>query len=176
MNIEGVATLLAEFFDKHQRRYAAIGGYALVAHGILRATFDMDWVVEDDSQDELVGFLEALGYETLHRSSGYSNHLHPDVDLGRIDFVYVDERTANEIFNSSEKKEILEGVEVLVPRPEHLVAMKVRAIKNDPDRKLQDLADVRALAQLSGVDTEEIRAYFDKLGLAELYEEVKPRD
>ena len=176
MNIEGVANQLAEFFDEHGRRYAAIGGYALLAHGIQRATFDMDWVVENDAQDELVSFLEALGYETLHRSSGYSNHLHPDADLGRIDFVYVDQRTADEIFNASEKKEILDGVEVLVPRPEHLVAMKVRAIKNDPDRKLQDLADIKALSQLPGVDAAEIRGYFDRLGMAELYEEIRPRN
>ena len=45
------------------------------------------------------------------------------------------------------------------------------AIKNDPDRKLRDLADVRELARLPNVDREKIRRYFDSLGLEELYDE-----
>ena len=72
--------------------------------------------------------------------------------------------------------EILDGVEVLVPRPEHLVAMKVRALKNDPSRKLQDLADIQRLYALPTVDREEIRVYFDRLGLTELYDEIEIDD
>ena len=35
---------------------------------------------------------------------------------------------------------------VPVPRPEHLAAMKVLAIKNDPSRTFQDLADLRSMS------------------------------
>lgn len=54
-----------------------------------------------------------------------------------------------------------------VPRPEHLVAMKVHAMKNDPALTLQDLADVRFLLALPGVDRDEVRGYFERAGLGD---------
>ena len=176
MDTAAVVGRLSAFFSESQRRFAAIGGYGLLAHGIQRATFDLDLVVEKEAQDELIAFLEAMGYDTLHRSSGYSNHLHRDADLGRLDFVYVDRETAESLFAGCSRMEILSGITVPVPRPEHLAAMKVQAIKNDPTRKLQDLADIRLLARLPGVDRDEIREYFDRVGLAELYEEIENDD
>jgi hypothetical protein len=62
-----------------------------------------------------------------------------------------------------------------VPRPEHLVAMKVQAMRNDPSRALQDLADVLALLQLPGVDLDEARGYFERAGLREEWDEVRRR-
>ena len=45
--------------------------------------------------------------------------------------------------------------------------MKVHAMKNDPGRTLQEMADIRFLLQLDGVDEREIREYFEKIGLRE---------
>ena len=172
MDIRAVNGLLHDFF-RDRGRFAVVGGYGLLAHGIQRATFDLDLVVENRCQADLIAFLEAKGYETLHRSTGYSNHLHRASDLGRLDFVYVDEQTAETIFEGCEETEILTGLVALVPRPEHLVALKVRALKNDPSRKLQDLADIRELSLLPGIDLDEIRGYFDRLGLSSLFAEIK---
>jgi hypothetical protein len=62
-----------------------------------------------------------------------------------------------------------------VPRPEHLVAMKVQSMKNDPSRALQDMADVQALLRLPDVDQAEARAYFDRAGLLEEYDAIRRR-
>jgi hypothetical protein len=70
---------------------AVIGGLGLVGHGVTRATVDLDLVTEAAAQDHLVAFLESQGYETLHRSAGYSNHLHENPERGRVDFVYLDD-------------------------------------------------------------------------------------
>lgn len=67
----------------------------------------------------------------------------------------------------------LGGHELRVPRPEHLAAMKVHAMKNDPGRAFQELADIRFLLQLDGVDEGEIREYFEKAGLDERFDEIK---
>jgi hypothetical protein len=61
---------------------------------------------------------------------------------------------------------------VPVPKPEHLAAMKVHAIKNDPARRHQELADIRFLMSLPGVDRGEIRRYFESSGLGELYDDL----
>lgn len=154
---------------------AVIGGLGLHAYGLTRATFDLDLVTEAAAQDGLVAFLEAAGYETLHRSPFYSNHLHPEAADGRLDFVYVDPSTGRRLFAACEPRLTLGERRALVPRAEHLIAMKVQAIRNDRSRSLQDLADVLGLLRVPGVDREEARGYFRKAGLLEEWDEIARR-
>jgi hypothetical protein len=173
VDFQRVLTLIAEFFAREDRRFAVIGAFALQAYGFARATQDLDFVVEASCQDELIAHLASLGYETLHRSSGYSNHLHADPALGRIDFVYVDAETAAVIFSPPLRHLELPQVSVPVPRPEHVIAMKLHGITNDPSRTFRDLADVQELMQLPEIDMAEVRGYFEKYGLLERYREIR---
>ncbi len=90
--------VVSGFLEKSGARYAVIGGVALVTYGLPRTTLDLDFIVESSAQDDLIRFLESLGYETLHRSSGYSNHQNPDPSWGNLDFVYVSGETSRELF------------------------------------------------------------------------------
>ena len=90
-----------------------------------------------------------------------------------MDLIYVDGETANRLFEAAEASFRLGGHELSVPRAEHLAAMKVHAMKNDPGRALQEMADIRFLLQLDDVDEDEIREYFEKAGLAEKFDEIK---
>ena len=56
---------------------------------------------------------------------------------------------------------------------EHLAAMKIHAMKNDPSRAFQEMADIQFLMTLPGVDRDEIRAYFDKSGQLERFHELE---
>jgi hypothetical protein len=168
-----VLAVLASFFEREGFRYAAIGAFGLHAYGLSRATLDLDFATEAEAQPALVAFLESLGYETLHRSEGYSNHVHPLADLGRVDFVYVDVDTSRRLLGGGGRTLRLGGHEVPVPRPEHLAAMKIHAMRNDPSRTLQEMADVQFLLRLPGIDEEEIRRYFERAGLLERYREIK---
>jgi hypothetical protein len=151
---------------------AVVGALALHAYGITRLTVDLDLATEAGAQAGLVRHLEGLGYETLHRSAGYSNHLHGDAAWGRVDLVYVDPSTAARLFSSETRLPV--GQRLLpVPSPEHLIAMKVQAIKNDPRRTLKDLGDIQALLRLPGLDEAAVRRYFEKAGLLERYHELK---
>ena len=76
-------------------------------------------------------FMESKGFETLHRSQGYSNHRHLDPDVGRVDLVYVGGKTAARLFADTSHHETSSGLSIPVPRPEHLIAMKVLAMKNE---------------------------------------------
>jgi hypothetical protein len=51
--------------------------------------------------------------------------------------------------------------------------MKVQAMKNDPDRRLQDLADVRFLMGVPGVNEQEVRGYFERAGLLRDFDEIR---
>jgi hypothetical protein len=109
---------------------------------------------------------------TLHRSEGYSNHLHPDPILGRLDVIYVDAGTREKILANARQATVA-GMRLAVPKPEHLAAMKVHAMKNDPSRVFQDMADIQFLMKLPGVDRNEIREYFLNSGQSERFHEIE---
>ena len=153
-------------------RCVVVGGVALAAYGHLRMTLDLD-LVTDAAPDAVVAFMESRGFTTLYRSSGYSNHLHADRARGRVDFVYVRGETARRLFDGARTVKGPGGRPVSVPRPEHLIAMKVQAMKDEPERTWQELVDIGYLAKLPGVDREEIRGYFEKHGLAARWGELE---
>lgn len=164
---------LRSFLDGLNAPVAIVGALALGAYGVARATRDLDLVTVKTAQTALVSFLESLGYETLHLSTGYSNHLHAEGARGRVDVIYVDAPTAERLFATARELEVLTGLSLLVPKPEHLIAMKARAIKNDSSRKLQDMADVQSLMRATKLDREEARGYFRSLDLEHLFEEIE---
>ena len=84
---------VADFFERTGFRHALIGAFGLHAYGLSRGTFDLDFVTDTAAQPQLVAFFESLGYETLHVSAGYSNHLHRMTALGGVDIVYVSGET-----------------------------------------------------------------------------------
>ncbi|HEY6553917.1 MAG TPA: hypothetical protein VI669_11215, partial [Vicinamibacteria bacterium] len=105
---------------------------------------------------------------------GYSNHVHTVDGLGRVDLVYVDAPTAASLFSGCAPRLELGTRVALVPRAEHLAAMKVQAMKNDRSRELQDLADIQALLRIPGVDATEVRGYFERAGLLDRYDALQP--
>lgn len=173
MDFGRVIGTITDFLDKKGVRYAVIGGVALASYGLPRSTQDVDLVVEASGQDAVIQFLESLGYQTLHRSTGYSNHSHSDPLWGRVDFVYVGEETSRKLFAESRISQGLGGHSIPLPKPEHLAALKVLAMKNDPSRAFQDLADIRFLLTLPGVDRLEIRSYFERYGMQERLDELE---
>lgn len=168
--------IVVPFFEGEGLSYAVVGAFGLHAYGLTRATADLDFVTEAAAQARLVPFLESLGYETLHVSEGYSNHLHADRSMGRLDFVYVGGATSRTLFAGCKAILSAGGRSLPVPRPEHLAAMKVNAMKNDPDRALREMADLQFLLRLPGIDRREVRSYFEKAGLLKRYDELGQHD
>jgi hypothetical protein len=172
MEFAAVLERLAAFFEERHQPYAVVGGVALAAYGILRTTLDLDLAVDRSAQDEIVAFMIASGYETLYRSEGYSNHQHPDPDWGRVDFVYLRGETSAAFFAAVRRVAGLRERTVPVPSPEHLAAMKIQAMLDDPSRTWQELADVRALLLRPDVDRAAVRESFARCGLLERWEEI----
>lgn len=160
------------FLARGRFRAAVIGGVALTAYGNPRLTLDLDVVTEGAAQESLIAFMESQGFMTLHRSSGYSNHRHSDPNRGRVDVMYVRGTTADKVFASARELPGPAGRPILVPKPEHLIAMKVQAIKDAPDRTWQDLVDIAYLFRLDGVNRDEVRQYFENAGLVEKWYEL----
>ena len=172
MNFKRIFQQITDFFEKEQISYALIGAFALKAYGHVRATRDLDFLVIADAQEKVIHYLESIGYETLHQSDGFSNHQHAIPKLGRIDFVYVSGETSKEIFRASRCLPLFGDPPLPVVSPEHLAALKIFAMKNNPDRALQEMADIKFLLSLPGVDIKAIKGYFKKYGQMERYNDV----
>src|SRR4030095_1158979 len=161
LDFEKVLMTIAKYFEREGVKFAVIGAFALHAYGRSRLTQDLDFVTEAAGQAALIAYLESLGYQTLHCSEGYSNHLHSDSAMGRVDFVYVRGETRRKIFETQGATLKLGNLSIPVPRPEHLV--------------VQELADIGFLLHLPGIDQEEVRKYFEEGGLLNSYEEIRKR-
>lgn len=58
-----------------EARFALIGGLALASHKVVRATQDVDLLVESERADAIDAELVRLGYRRLHRSADAANYL-----------------------------------------------------------------------------------------------------
>jgi hypothetical protein len=172
MEFARVLESVARFLEERGYRHALVGAFALAAYGMSRATQDLDIAVDAPGQQALVSHLESLGYETLYCSEGYSNHVHPLAAFGRVDCIYLDEPTATRLFGGAKVLRVF-GREVRVPRPEHLAAMKVLAMKNDPTRTFREMADLQQILGLPGVDVREIEGYFERHGMRDRFDELR---
>ena len=175
MDFEAILDELLTFLTGKACRFAIVGAFGLHAYGLSRATGDLDFILDVGCQGDLVGFLEDLGYETVYQSSGYSNHVHPISAMGRLDFIYVDGHTADTLFHEASTTLSIGGWKIPVPRPEHLIAMKVLAMKNDPARTFREMADIQFLMGLPGIDEEMVKDYFEQRGLLDRYYELKEK-
>ncbi len=66
-------------------QYALIGGLALAAHRVIRATQDVDLLTAIEKADEIEAELIKLGYHRLHRSADAGNYSRADE---RVDLLY----------------------------------------------------------------------------------------
>jgi len=173
VDFAGALQRLGDHLAAARTRWAVIGGLALAARGAGRLTHDLDIVTERSARDGLIAFLESLGYQTLHASEGYSNHAHGEPRRGRIDVVYVDEDTACTLFAEADEIEIFPGSAAPVPRAEHLIAMKVLAARNDPTRRLQEMADIADLMHACGIAPDDVRQYFERNDLLDDWERIR---
>ncbi len=131
-------------FQKHEVKYLVIGGIAAILHGVPRATFDLDILIEptpENGKKLLDALVEAgLGTATLTNPQELlSNEITVFKDRLRID---VQTKTPGITFQDAWERRVrmkYEGQEFLVMSKDDLIAAKRAA-----GRKI-DLSDVSLL-------------------------------
>ncbi len=172
MNFKAVVSAIIPFFQAENCRFALAGAFALHAYGLSRATGDIDFLLDSACREKVVRYLEDLGYETIYKSEGYSNHVHSISSMGRVDFIYVDGETAKSLFSEMGPSLKIDQWSIPVPSAEHLIALKVFAMKSDPSRTFQEMADIQFLINLPDTDRNRVKQYFEQYGLLERYYEI----
>jgi predicted nucleotidyltransferase len=163
-----IAQVVGEF-DDARLSFALIGGLALAAHRVVRATSDVDLLVRAEDAP-LVGRIAAkLGYRCLHESADVANYLRGDE---RLDVLLASRAVARGLLDSAQPRHTPFG-ELRVVSAEGLIAFKLQALVNDP-RRTRDLEDIRELlrANRATLDLEQIRGYFQLFDREALLDEL----
>ncbi|MCP1374416.1 nucleotidyltransferase family protein [Dyella lutea] len=148
---------------------ALIGGLALAAHQVVRATRDVDFLADADDADRLHGILLDLGYRCVHRSEDAANYLRGDEGL---DLLYAHRPIARRLLaDAAERSTALGSLRVI--SAEGLIGFKLQALVNNPSRT-RDLDDIRALlrAQRGKLNMAEVREYFALFDRTEWLDEL----
>jgi predicted nucleotidyltransferase len=155
--------------DAIDARFALIGGLALASHRVVRATQDVDLLVESEAGDAIETELIKLGYRCIHRSADAANYVRGDE---RLDLLYASRPIAKRLLADARKLESSLGA-LKVVSAEGLVGFKLQAFANDPART-QDLEDIRALlrANRTTLDMDEVRSYFRLFEREALLDEI----
>lgn len=148
---------------------ALIGGLALAAHRVVRATRDVDFLVDADDADRLHGILLDLGYRCVHRSEDAANYLRGDEGL---DLLYAHRPIARRLLGEASERATALGT-LRVISAEGLIGFKLQALANNPSRT-RDLDDIRALlrAQRGKLNMAEVREYFALFNRTELLDDL----
>ncbi len=148
---------------------ALIGGLALAAHQVVRATRDVDFLADADDADRLHEILLALGYRCVHRSEDAANYLRDDEGL---DLLYAHRPTARRLLADAEERSTAMG-RLRVISAEGLIGFKLQALVNNPSRT-RDLDDIRALlrAQHGRINMQEVQEYFALFDRKEMLDEL----
>lgn len=162
-------TEAAASLDSIGASFALIGGLALASHKVVRATQDVDLLVEAQKADAIEAELRRIGYRCLHRSADAANYIRGDE---RLDLLFASRPIAKRLLADARKVESALGP-LRVVSAEGLVGFKLQALVNDASRT-QDLEDIRALvrANRSTLDIEEVRSYFRLFEREALLDEI----
>jgi len=173
MDAARLIALLRPHFEATGTRWMLAGGFAVAAWGSARTTLDLDLLLDEGARGALLPRIVAEGFEAYNDTEGFTNLEHPDPALGRLDLLWVEGSTSERLFSAAVSRTGPDGLPVLVPAPEHLVSMKVKAIRNKPIRVFRDSEDLRVLLNRPEVDQNEARETFERNGLLELYNRLK---
>jgi len=156
-------------FVRISTKPALIGGLAVVAHQVVRATQDVDFLVEAEAADSVHDALLGLGYQCLYRSEDAANYVRAAQGL---DLLYAHRPLARRLLAQASERETPMG-RMCIISVEGLIGFKLQAVVNDATRT-RDLDDIRALLKIhrASLDMDELREYFALFNKPELLNEL----
>jgi hypothetical protein len=148
---------------------ALIGGLALSPHKVIRATQDIDLLIDQGDAVIVEKVVTGLGYRCLHRSTEVGNYQRQDE---RLDFLYASRPAARQLLtHAAELSTSLGSLRVI--SAEGLIGFKLQGLANDP-RRTQDMEDIKALlrANRGTLNLVEVREYFKLFNREALLDEL----
>lgn len=167
MEIQDTLNLAASTLKTANIGFALIGGFALAAHGVVRATQDIDLLVDGKKKEETKKVLLQAGFSL---SYGNAEVMHLS-GKGQLDILFANRELTSDMIRRARP---INGFPVSVVSAEDLIGLKIQAYKNDSKREFKDKADIQSLLeQREDLDDELIKKYADLFGEWEFIRRLK---
>jgi hypothetical protein len=154
--------------------YLVIGGHAVIEHGFQRGTEYAALLARKEDRAKWQSLLENLGYRVIHDGATFLQFESREPGEWNVDLMLVPADTFARLLESA-KPAHLEGASVVVPSLEHLLSLKIHALKHGQGlRVLKDMTDVAQLLSVNRVDprADWVRALFEKCADLEHHERI----
>lgn len=139
-----LADLMMRAEEDGALRFFLIGGRALEAHGVVRFTKDVDFLVATEDIPAVFAVLTKAGYRKLAENAIFSRWQHPSRIVDDVDVMYVNAATFAKLLEGSVIHQ-LGRVGLRVPSVPSLIALKLHAMRSNPDRLEKDGRDIAEL-------------------------------
>jgi hypothetical protein len=168
-----IFVLLASIFKKHSVSPVLIGGYAFIASKVQRTTFDIDFMVTAEDEARIEPDIISAGYSVRQRKGACVQFKAGKPGFRDLDILTTDKDTLQKLVENGRPVSIA-GEMFIIPSPMHLIAMKLHAISNNPERERKDLLDIIQLIEMNFIDLQsgEVLELFRKYGLDRLYTQL----
>lgn len=174
MSYRNVFDLVSEEFGKANIPFVLAGGLAVNYHGVARNTGDVDFLIAEKDIEKASGILEKFGYRSFHENKLFERFENSDLRFMVVDLLLMDPKTLEGIISEGKKVKIIEH-EFIIPSLNHLLAMKLHAMKQSPDMRFyKDLPDIVSLIQKNKIDVTSVsfRDLCLKFGTEDLHKEL----
>ncbi len=168
-NLAGQIREALSMFARNGTEPALIGGLAVVAHQVVRATKDVDFLVEAEAADKVHVALLDLGYQCLYRSEDAAYYVR---GMEGLDLLYAHRPLARRLLEQATERETPMG-RMRIISVEGLMGFKLQGYVNDATR-IRDLDDIRALFKIhrASLNMDELREYFSLFNQLKLFDEL----
>jgi len=175
MSYQSVFEILSDISKKTGIFFVLIGGYAVNYYKYTRQTVDVDFLINEQDFPKALALLQSAGYKISHKQEVFVRLVSDKKPfLMDIDFMFVDQETLDKIIKNSQKIDIA-GCGFRVPSLEHLIALKLHAVKyNTKLRIFKDIPDIINLIRINKVDakSKKFKELCLKYGTQELYHKI----
>lgn len=138
--------------------FALIGGFALAAHGVVRATQDIDLLVDGAKKADAQAALVHAGFKVVRATEEVAHFS----NRGQLDIIFANRESTQNMLKRARR---INDFPVPVVSAEDIIGLKIQAYKNDSKREFQDKADIQALIYgCANLDFQLVKIYADMFG------------
>jgi len=172
MDFEKVLPLIIRDFEKEHVRYAAIGGFAIGALGIMRSTMDLDFLVDAQDLDKIERVLKRYDYSCVFKTENVSQYVADLKIFGEIDFLHAFRDLSVSMLKRAQEIAVFDNTfTIKVLCPEDIIGLKLQALVNDCTREKRESADIEIIMDFfrASLHWDLIKEYFELFEKKEEY-------
>jgi hypothetical protein len=155
--------------------FLLIGGYAVMAHGFARSTYDLDLLVPRSDAAKWRDLVAELGFAFFREGPTFLQFHPPSADFPPLDLMLVGDDTFGQMQAASVVVDA-GSIAVKAVSLEHLIALKCHSIRHGGARRsVKDAEDVIQLIQANRLDParDPLRALILRQGGQQLYDKLR---